>query len=57
MVMTAVVVTYILAEPELALGRFIPYYVGLFVGLGIALLISGFYLFKLFSKKKDKVIE
>lgn len=51
MFMTTVVVTYILAEPNLALGRFIPYLVGLFVGIGITLLISGFYLFKLFTKK------
>ena len=51
MFMTAVVTTYILAEPNLALGRFIPYLVGLFVGIGITLLISGFYLFKLFTKK------
>ena len=34
--MTAVVVTYILSEPQLALGRFIPYSIGVPVGAAVA---------------------
>ena len=49
--MTAVVTTYILAEPQLALGRFIPYYIALIIGLVLTLTISGFYIFKLLTKK------
>ena len=51
MFMTAVVITYIFAEPELALGRFIPYYVSLIIGLSGTLLVSGFYIFKVITKK------
>ena len=54
MFMTAVVTPYIFAEPELALGRFIPYYISIIIGAGITLLISGFYIFKLITKKKEK---
>ena len=49
--MTAVVITYILAEPNLALGRWIPYPVALSVGLGISVIILGFYLYKLLKNK------
>ena len=49
--MTAVVTTYILAEPELALGRFIPYYIALIIGVALTIAISGFYIFKLLTKK------
>ena len=56
MFMTTVVVTYIFAEPQLALGRFIPYYIALIIGFGSTLLISGFYIFKLITKK-DKSLE
>ena len=52
--MTAVVVIYILAEPNLALGRFIPYHIALIVGFALTLGIAGFYVFKLFYKKRDK---
>ena len=52
MFMTTVVTTYILAEPQLALGRFIPYEIAIWVGIGITALLSGFYIFKLISKKK-----
>lgn len=52
--MTAVVVTYILAEPDLALGRFIPYGVALIVGVVAAVGIFGFYLLKLFNVKTLK---
>lgn len=51
MFMTAVVVTYIFAEPQLALGRFVSYYVAIIVGIGTTLLLSGFYIFKLLTKK------
>ena len=50
MFMTAVVVTYILAEPNLALGRFIPYYLALIIGGAISLLLAAFYIFKLLTK-------
>ena len=53
MFMTTVVVTYILAEPQLALGRFIPYNIALIVGGSLSLLIAGFYIFKLITKKKE----
>ncbi len=52
--MTAVVVTYILAEPQLALGRFIPELVAILVGIGLTILIAGFYIYKLLSKKPPK---
>ena len=51
MFMTTVVVTYILAEPQLALGRFIPYYLAVIIGGAISLLLAGFYIFKLLTKK------
>ena len=54
MFMTTVVVTYILAEPELALGRFIPYYLAAIIGGVISLLIAGFYIFKLITKKNTE---
>lgn len=49
--MTTVVITYILAEPNLALGRFIPYYVSLIIGISASILIFGFYIFKLIRQK------
>ena len=55
MFMTTVVVTYILAEPQLALGRFIPYHLSVIIGAVISLLLAGFYLFKLFTKKPDNL--
>ena len=55
--MTAVVATYILAEPQLALGRFIPYHIALVIGLVLTLALSGFYIFKLLTKKKPEAIE
>ena len=57
MFMTAVVITYIFAEPQLALGRFIPYYVALIIGFSGTLLVSGFYIFKLITKKNDDIPE
>ena len=55
--MTAVVVIYILAEPNLALGRFIPYNIALIVGFALAFLLAGFYIFKLITKKDKEVTE
>ncbi len=52
--MTAVVITYILAEPNLGLGRFIPYVLSIVIGLTISLLIFSFYIFKLLSHKKEQ---
>ena len=49
--MTAVVTIYILAEPNLALGRFIPYLLAIIIGSSISLLLFGFYLFRLITKK------
>ena len=49
--MTAVVTIYILAEPNLALGRFIPYVMAIIVGSCLSLLLFGFYLFRLITKK------
>ena len=54
MFMTVAVSIYIFAEPNLALGRFIPYYVAIIIGVGITLLLSAFYLFKLLTKKKSE---
>lgn len=57
MFMTSVVVIYILAEPQLALGRFIPYWIALIIGFSLTLLISGFYIFKLITKKQNKELK
>ena len=55
--MTMVVTTYLFAEPQLALGRFVPYYIAIIVGAIITLLISSFYIFKLVTKKKEDQLE
>lgn len=52
--MTAVVITYILAEPNIALGRFIRYDIAVLVGVGLAILIFGHYLFKFIKKLATK---
>lgn len=57
MFMTTVVVTYILTEPQLALGRFVPYHIALIIGGSISLLLAGFYLFKLLTKKENAIKE
>ena len=54
--MTAVVAIYIFAEPNLALGRFIPYHIALIIGFSLCAILFGFYLFKLFTKK-EKIAE
>ena len=50
--MTSVVVIYILAEPQLALGSVIPYWLSLIIGFTITLLIFGFYMFRLLKRGK-----
>ncbi len=55
--MTAVVITYILAEPNMALGRFIPYDTAAIVGACISVCIFAFYLFKLFTKRTKNYTE
>ena len=52
--MTAVVITYILAEPHLALGRWIPYPIAIGIGLGLTVIICGIYIFKLI--KRDNLV-
>lgn len=49
--MTAVVITYILAEPNIALGRFIPYPVAFWSGLGATLLTFAIFTIQLIRKK------
>ncbi len=49
--MTAVVITYILAEPRLALGAFIPYNVAVIVGASLSIALFGFYLVKTILRK------
>ena len=49
--MTSVVTIYILAEPNLALGRFIPYYIAVIAGFSVSLAIFGFYLFRMIRGK------
>ena len=48
--MTAVVLIYILAEPNLALGRFITYNVAVIIGAALSLLTFGIFLFRLITK-------
>jgi len=54
MFMTAIVSTYIFAEPNLALGSFIPYNIALWIGLGVTLLLASFYIFKMVTSKKQQ---
>ena len=49
--MTAVIIIYILAEPNLALGRFIPYYLANIIGISVTSAIFIFYLVMLFIRK------
>lgn len=50
-ILTTVVTTYLFAEPNIALGRWVPYWVANLVGGLIALIPLGLYLFFLFFKK------
>ena len=50
-ILTTVVTTYLFAEPNIALGRWVPYWVANLVGGLIALVPLGLYLFFLFYKK------
>lgn len=49
--MSAVVITYILAEPELALGEFIPYHIALIIGFSLTVAILIGYIIKLILRK------
>ena len=56
--MCAITITYLLGEPNIALGRFIPMYIAIIVGISlsiIGLLVYFIFLFKdrVFSKKVD----
>lgn len=55
--MTAVVLTYLLAEPNLALGRFVPYNIAVIVGVSLTILLALFYIFKLITKKNDHLLD
>ena len=55
--MTAVVVLFILMEPRIALGQFIPTHIALIVGFSITAADAGFYIYKLVTKKNNLVIE
>ena len=57
MFMTMVVSTYIFAEPNLALGKWIPYQAAIFIGLGITVLLSGFYIYKIIVRKDELLLE
>ena len=48
--MTVVVVTYLFAEPEIALGRVVPYPIALIVGGCVTLVPAIYYLYRLFSR-------
>ncbi len=54
--MTTVVITYILAEPKIALGRFIPYNIAFIIGISISAIIMMTYLaILIFKKKKENI--
>ena len=55
--MTAVVLTYLFAEPKLALGRFVPYNIAIIVGVSLTILLALFYIFKLITKKNDHLLD
>ena len=55
--LTIVVITYLLAEPNIALGRFIPYTTAVIIGSSISLLPILFYLYRLFFAKPKKIEE
>ncbi len=54
--MSAVVITYIFGEPNIALGRFIPMWVAYLIGAVAALLLFVAYLLILIFKMKDKPV-
>ena len=49
--MTTVVEIYIFAEPQIALGRFVPYHIAVIIGSVISLAIFAFYFVKLLNRK------
>ena len=52
-IMTAVVITYIFGEPNIALGRFVPMWVAYLIGATQTLLLFLFYLYLMLFKYKD----
>ena len=56
-IMTAVVATYLFGEPNIALGRFIPFWVACIIGGTLALISFGVYLFYLLFHKNRHIIE
>ena len=55
--MSAVVITYILAEPQLALGRFIPYLIAVIIGSSLSLVILILFVVKLVLRKDSDLEE
>ena len=55
--MSAVVITYIFAEPQLALGRFVPYLVAVIVGSTLSLIILILFVIKLVLRKDTELEE
>ena len=54
--MSAVVITYIFAEPNLALGHFIPYNIALIIGLSLSVVILILYIIKLCLRKDSDLV-
>ena len=52
--MTFVVINYILSEPNIALGKFIPSNIAFIISLTLTVLIFVFYIFKLIKTKKER---
>ena len=60
LIMTAVVITYIFGEPNIALGKFIPMWVSYIVGGSLSLILFGVYLYILIFKnnyRNKEVVE
>ena len=55
--MSAVVITYILAEPQLALGHFIPYLIAAIIGSSLSLVILILFVVKLVLRKDSDLEE
>ena len=55
--MSAVVITYILAEPQLALGHFIPYLIAIIIGSSLSLVILILFVVKLVLRKDSDLEE
>ena len=55
--MTAVVICYLLGEPNIALGRFIPENIAVIIGISITFIIFGFYIYQLIRLIKKEAKE